>query len=192
MLATIPLPSAVLRRNFIPASGQAYGSNIPVYWFEPHVAEQTFLQMLSGAGVSHLHKPATGFGHDVQPDHRRKSPWCDGTIYRAKEFIDATYEGDLDGAIRSELHVGPRKHAAPMANRWPACFVNSVQYPCDPYVIPGNPASGLLPLIQSDTPAAAGSGDSKIAVLQFSPLPDPEPNQPDSHHRSDKLFRGDL
>src|SRR5881394_3295697 len=31
--------------------GQYYGSNNPNYYFEPHVAEQTFRAMLSGAGV---------------------------------------------------------------------------------------------------------------------------------------------
>src|ERR1039458_2794071 len=40
-----------LAPEFYSRIGQAYGSANPVYWFEPHVAEQTFLQMLNGAGV---------------------------------------------------------------------------------------------------------------------------------------------
>jgi len=31
--------------EFYARVGQAYGSPNPVYYFEPHVAEQTFLQM---------------------------------------------------------------------------------------------------------------------------------------------------
>ena len=46
-------------------------------------------------------------------------------------------------------------------------FVNSVVYRCDPYVIPGNSASGLLPLLQSGTPATAGTGDTKMQTYNF-------------------------
>src|SRR5438876_4865583 len=39
-------------REFYLRVGQHYGTNAPVYFFEPHIAEQTFLEMLNGAGVS--------------------------------------------------------------------------------------------------------------------------------------------
>src|ERR1017187_4719009 len=70
--------------------GQAYGSASPVYWFEPHVAEQTFWQMLSEAGVpiytNQLLAAATLSGQTIT-----QITMTDGTIYRAKEFIDTTY-----------------------------------------------------------------------------------------------------
>jgi hypothetical protein len=46
-------------------------------------------------------------------------------------------------------------------------FVNSGQYPCDPYVILGNPASGLLPLIQTNSPGTPGHGDQRVQCYNF-------------------------
>lgn len=151
--------------EFYSRVGQAYGSTNPVYWFEPHVAEQTFLQMLNGAGVT------------IYPNQQLASvtlsnvtitqiTMSDGTIYRAKEFIDATYEGDLM-ALAGVSFTWGRESTGTYGESLAGVFVNSVAYPCDPYVIPGNAASGLLPLIQSGSPAATGSGDSKMQCYNF-------------------------
>ena len=70
-------------------------------------------------------------------------------------FIDATYEGDLMAAAGVDYHVGRE------ANSVYGETLNGVQTdarhhghqfrkPIDPYVVPGDPASGLLPRISPD------------------------------------------
>jgi len=80
--------------EFYSRVGQAYGSANPVYWFEPRVAEQTFLQMLNGAGVT-LYTNLQLASVTLSNLNLNQITMADGSIFRAKEFIDATYEGDL-------------------------------------------------------------------------------------------------
>jgi hypothetical protein len=91
---------------------------------------------------------------------------ADGTVYRAKEFIDTTYEGDLM-ALAGVSFTWGREGTSAYNESLAGVFVNSVYYRCDPYVIPGNPASGLLPLLQSGTPGTTGSGDNKMQTYNF-------------------------
>jgi hypothetical protein len=91
--------------EFYQRVGQAYGSASPVYWFEPYVAGQTFWQMLSEAGVpvytNQLLAAATMSDQTIT-----QITMDDGTIYRAKEFIDTTYEGDLMAMAGVTFTVG--------------------------------------------------------------------------------------
>jgi hypothetical protein len=151
--------------EFYSRVGAAYGTNVPVYWFEPHVAEQVFLQMLNGAGVSIFTNQQLA-SVTMSNLTITQITMQDGTIYRAKEFIDATYEGDLMAQAGVSFTWG-RESSATYGESLAGVFVNSVQYPCDPYVIAGNASSGLLPLIQSGTPAATGSGDNKMQCYNF-------------------------
>ena len=154
-----------LAAEFYSRVGAAYGSTNPVYYFEPHVAEQTFLQMLNGAGVAlytNLQLASVASSNLVIT----QITMADGSIFRAREFIDATYEGDLMAAAGVSFTWG-REGTNVYGESLAGVFVNSVQYPCDPYVASGNSASGLLPLIQSGTPAAAGSGDTKMQTYNF-------------------------
>ena len=151
--------------EFYSRVGAAYGSTNPVYWFEPHIAEQVFLQMLNGAGVAiftNQQLASVTMSNLVITQITMQ----DGTIYRAKEFIDATYEGDLMAQAGVSFTWG-RESSGTYSESLAGVFVNSVQYPCDPYVIAGNSSSGLLPLIQSGTPAATGSGDNKMQCYNF-------------------------
>jgi hypothetical protein len=151
--------------EFYSRVGHAYGTNIPVYWFEPHVAEQTFLQMLSEAGVAIYPNQLLAA---VTESNRVISQitMADGTVYRAKEFIDTTYEGDLMAMAGVTFTFG-RESSAAYGESLAGVQVNSVDYACDPYVIPGDAASGLLPLIQAGNPGTPGAGDTRIQNYNF-------------------------
>ena len=72
-----------------------------------------------------------------------------GKTFTAAMFIDATYEGDLMAKAGVSYHVGRE------ANSIYGETLNGVQtknatkhqftQPVDPYIKPGDPASGLLP-----------------------------------------------
>ncbi len=164
-VGSFPQSIGGLAAEFYSRVGAAYGSTNPVYWFEPHVAEQTFLQMLNGAGVT-IYTNQQLASVTMSNLVISQITMTDGTIYQAKEFIDATYEGDLM-AQSGVSYTWGRESSSTYGESLAGVFVNSVKYICDPYVTPGNSASGLLPLLQSGTPAAAGSGDTKMQTYNF-------------------------
>ena len=94
-----------------------------------------------------------------------------GRVFRGKMFVDATYEGDLMAAAGVSYTVGreanavygetingiQRKHAT-FHQFWPGV---------DPYVVKGDPSSGLLPGVAADCPEPDGSGDRRIQAYCF-------------------------
>jgi len=160
-----------------PATGGAYA-------IEPHKAEQVFNDMVKEAGVT------VRFNARLASVHKRDSRIVeilteDGTVFRAKAFIDATYEGDLMakagvsctlqregnakyGETYNGIHYAdkykPRtNHLKPgPTGRVPGGQgVWDRDLPLDPYVVPGNPKSGLLPFVQegdSGTPGEPAPG----------------------------------
>ena len=145
--------------------GLAYGSASPVYWFEPHVAEQTFWQMLGEAGVpvytNQLLTAATLSGQTIT-----QITMNDGTIYRAKEFIDTTYEGDLMAQAGVRFTVG-REATTNYSESMAGIQNPGGLYNYDPYVIAGNTNSGLLPLVQPGSPGSVGQGDNKVQTYNY-------------------------
>ncbi|PYJ08544.1 MAG: xanthan lyase [Verrucomicrobia bacterium] len=151
--------------EFYSRVGQAYGSSVPVYYFEPHVAEQTFRAMLSGAGVP------------VYTNQRLASVTLsnltltqivmeDGTIYRAKEFIDTTYEGDLMAMAGVSFAYG-RESSSTYGESYAGVQNPGGSYNYDPYVVPGNPASGLLPFVQPGSPGTPGQADDRLQTYNY-------------------------
>ena len=151
--------------EFYSRVGQAYGSTHPVYWFEPHVAEQTFWQMLSQAGVpvytNQLLAAVAKSGQAIT-----QITMTDGTIYQAREFIDTTYEGDLMALAGVPFTVG-REGTSTYGESFAGIGTPGGSYNYDPYVIAGNPNSGLLPLVQSGSAGTVGQADNKVQTYNF-------------------------
>ena len=99
------------------------------------------------------HAPPDRFGCPVA------QPKTAGAVtVRARMFIDCSYEGDLMAKAGVSCTYGreSRDHyGESLAGVRPAMAV----YPVDPYVRPGEPRSGLLPLLQDYTPGPVGSAD---------------------------------
>lgn len=155
-----------------PATGGAYA-------IEPHKAEQVFNDLAHAAGVK-LHfnaRLAT-----VKKEGARISELImeNGDIFRANVFIDTTYEGDLmakagvgytlqregrqqynetyAGIIYEEKYQPRTNHLTPGPHgRVPGGQgVWDRDFPLDPYVVKGDPNSGLLPLISEGEPGTPG------------------------------------
>jgi hypothetical protein len=166
-----------------PATGGAYA-------IEPHKAEQVFNDMVKEAGV------VVRFNARMASVHKHGSRIVeflaeDGTRFRAKMFIDATYEGDLMakagvsytlmregnakyGEIYNGIHYAdkykPRtNHLKPgPTGRVPGGQgVWDRDLPLDPYVVPGDPKSGLLPLVQAGKPGKPGEPAPGVQAYCF-------------------------
>jgi hypothetical protein len=95
-----------------------------------------------------------------------------GRTFAGKQFIDATYEGDLMAAAGVSYHVGREANdvygetlngVQPKLNVKNHRFVKGV----DPFVKPGDPSSGLLPGIQMKSLPPTGSGDKLVQAYCF-------------------------
>lgn len=152
---------------------EQYGTYRPgddaIWAFEPHVAERIYNQMLRQAGVQVL------FGKRLEDagvkDGRITALLTDdGSVYSGRMYIDASYEGDLLAAAGVSYTVGRE------SNDVYGETLNGVQkarathhqftHPVDPYVRPGDPASGLLPGINT-MPGEDGAADERLQAYNF-------------------------
>jgi hypothetical protein len=173
-----PFPS-----NGGPATGGAFA-------IEPHKAEQLFDAMAREAGVAvHFDKRLASVVRDGRRITELRAD--DGSTFRAKIFIDTTYEGDLmakagvsytltregnakygetcNGIHYNEAYRPRTGHAKPGPNgRTPSGQgVWDRDLPLDPYVIPGDPRSGLLPLVDGGDPGTPGEPAPGVQAYCF-------------------------
>ena len=106
-----------------------------------------------------------------------------GKIFHGKVFIDATYEGDLMASTGVSYTIGRESNKTygetlngVQANKVSLTIQKKISNNAihhnfidrvDPYIIKGDPTSGLLPYISSDPPGVDGEGDNKIQAYCF-------------------------
>ncbi|HVE15265.1 MAG TPA: FAD-dependent oxidoreductase [Chthoniobacterales bacterium] len=153
--------------------GPAFDSKLEIATvFEPHVAEKVFGDLLAAnAGVAIVpgrlaEKDAVRkIGRRIVSIHLE-----DGRQISARMFIDASYEGDLMAAAGVSFTVGRESNAQYGESidgiRAPS-IKNQLPKGIDPYLRPGNPASGLLPGVNADAGGPIGSADQKIQAYCY-------------------------
>ncbi len=155
-------------RDFYKALGKHYGK--PEAWtFEPGVAERELRAQLKAAKVP------VYFGQrlaSVQKEGARivEIAMEDGSRYRAKVFIDCSYEGDLMARAGVKYMVGREANARFGETLNGICAEtpkHQFAVPVDPYVKPGDPASGLLPFVQAAPAGKPGAGDASVQAYNF-------------------------
>jgi hypothetical protein len=144
------------------------------WWkFEPHVAESIFKKMITEAKVPVVFNERLDLHSGVEKINTtiRTIRMESGRTFRGKIFIDATYEGDLMAKAGVAYFVGRE------ANETYGETLNGVQTRnavyhqiidgVDPWIKKGNPASGLLPGIDSTGPGEEGAEDQRIQAYCF-------------------------
>ena len=153
----------------------AVDGDLRTMWvFEPHVAERIFEELLSEHGVEVRRNEWLDRDGGVLTREGRieRLETLGGRAYSASAFIDATYEGDLLAAAGASYRVG-RESAEEYGEQWAGVQKDARHhrhfFPAgvDPYVVPGDPASGLLPRISPDPPGRNGQGDSRVQAYCF-------------------------
>jgi len=137
----------------------------PMQWtFEPHVAENLFLAMLSRSGAVCVRQEKLDRVQGVRMINRRilSLRMESGHVYAGRMFIDATYEGDLMAASGVHYRVG-RESVEEFDELLAGIFPDtSLTGEVDPYVVPGAPSSGLLPGLVAGSPGPSGAGDTRV------------------------------
>lgn len=136
--------------------------------FRPSQAEEAFLHFLKETGVTVYYEHRL---KDVVKEGNRITSitFENGNSVKAQMFVDSTYEGDLFAKAGVSYHVGRESNATYGETINGVQFRNSHNFTVkvDPYKIPGDPSSGLLPAISAEDPGKAGEGDKKIQAYNF-------------------------
>jgi hypothetical protein len=150
------------------------GNSRTMWIFEPHAAENVFEDFIAENEIEiYRDEWLDREGGLVKENGRIVSfKTLSGKTFTGKMFIDATYEGDLMATAGVSYHVG-REANSVYGEEWNGVQAGVFHHGhyfkenMDPYVVPGDPASGLLPYISSDKPGPNGSGDHKIQAYCF-------------------------
>lgn len=153
------------------------GEQRTMWIFEPHVAEQVFEELVREHAIpvhrdEWLDRPAGVTKADGRLAAIRT---LSGRSYAGRMFLDATYEGDLMAAAGVEYHVG-REAQSVYGEKWNGVqtgvlhhrhHFGAVPQPISPYVVPGDPTSGVLPRISTDPPGEYGAGDHRVQAYCY-------------------------
>jgi len=142
--------------------------------FEPHVAEQVFEDLIAEYEIPVYRDEWLDRENGVKKDGARivSIAMLSGKKFAGRIFIDATYEGDLMAAAGVSYHVG-RESAAQYGEQWNGVQKGARHHghyfkkPVDPYVVPGDPASGLLARISAEPPGEDGQADHRVQAYCF-------------------------
>jgi hypothetical protein len=164
-----------LALDFYRRIGRHYGK-FEQWIFEPHVAENLFLEYIERGKVSVLLsyrlKAVRRTGEYLKAitieNSDKPQPSTDMNI-EAKVFMDCTYEGDLMAKSGVSYIVGRESNAVYNETYNGVQLRDKHQFPdnVDPYKIKGKPESGLLWGISPENLAQQGSGDKKLQAYNF-------------------------
>ena len=161
--------------------------------FEPKAAEAVFDAMVKEAGVRVIvGRLDLQKGADMNGSRITAIRLEDGGNIRGKMFIDASYEGDLLAAAgvsfvagreaNSEFNEKGNGITGPLPK-------NQLPKGIDPYVVAGDPSSGLLPGVNRDMGGQVGAADHRFQAYCYRmvltdvpenrlPVPKPESYNP--------------
>lgn len=151
------------------------GENRTMWIFEPHIAEKVFEDLVMEEDITVVRDAwlDRSSGVKVNDGTIESITMENGTTYMAHIFIDATYEGDLMAAAGVSYHVG-RESLETYGEKWNGVQVGVLHHGhhfgdmnISPYIVPGDPGSGVLPRISTDDPGEKGAGDDKVQAYCY-------------------------
>ncbi len=182
------------------------GAQRTMWIFEPHVAEKVFEDLVAEHGIDVRRDEwlDRGSGVRVEDGRIRSIATESGARFAGSAFIDATYEGDLMAAAGVSYTVG-REGTDSYGEEWAGVQKDARHHGhffpdgVDPYVTPGDPASGLLARISPEPPGQNGSADDRIQAYCFRlcltrvpenrvPFPKPEGYDPSQYELILRVF----
>ncbi|MCX8156310.1 MAG: FAD-dependent oxidoreductase [Verrucomicrobiae bacterium] len=150
-------------------ASQLEGPDATMWTFEPGVARQIFEGFIKEYEIPVYRE------HKLTAARKQGARLVEmetdrGVIFRARQFIDCTYEGDLMAKAGVAYTVGRE------ANALYGETLNGIRaqtpkhqflVPVDPYIKPGDPSSGLLPFIQPGDGGRPGEGDHRVQAYNY-------------------------
>jgi len=153
------------------------GAQRTMWIFEPHVAEKVFEDLVKEHQIL-VHRDEwldRSKGITKQGARIAAIRMLSGKTYTGRMFIDATYEGDLMAAAGVDYHVG-REAQSTYGEKWNGVQTGVLHHrhhfgvlktPISPYVVAGDPKSGVLPRISTEHPGEYGQADKKVQAYCY-------------------------
>jgi hypothetical protein len=156
-----------------------------MWTFEPSAALAVYKQMMGKENIKLIYGEKLDRKSGVKKSNNEivEIVMLSGRSFKGQMFIDATYEGDLMAAAGVSYVIGreSNKEYGESLNGVQANKVsltlrgrvsrNSLHHNfidgVDPYIVKGDPSSGLLPFITEGGPGIDGRGDNKIQAYCF-------------------------
>jgi hypothetical protein len=155
-------------RAFYKLLGKHYGKE-EAWTFEPHVAENTLRELLRDARVP-VHLDQRLASVKMSGPRITEIAMESGKVFRAKMFIDCSYEGDLMAKAGVKYMVG-REANARFGETLNGIRAETPKHQfavaVDPFQKPGDASSGLLPFVQGVDPGTPGDGDRSVQAYNF-------------------------
>lgn len=145
--------------------------------FEPSIAEKVFEDYVKEFALPVFRNEWLDRAKGVTLENGRIAEirMLSGKSFAGKVFIDATYEGDLMAAAGVTYRVG-REANAEYGEKHNGSQIGVLhhrhhfgvlQAGIDPYIIPGDPQSGLVARVTPVKPAAFGEADQRVQAYCF-------------------------
>jgi len=156
-------------------------SNQTMWNFEPHVAEAVFDEWVAEMEIPVVREVLLNREKGVKKEGTRivsLTTLC-GKTFVGKQFVDATYEGDLMAAAGVSYHVGRESNDVygerhngnqphhPQRYHGFDARLHGVTKPVSPYNVPGDPESGLLKFVGDSKIGEVGTGDHYVQAYNF-------------------------
>lgn len=156
-----------------------------MWTFEPSAALQVYKDMIAAENIELVYGQRLHREEGVVKDGTviKEITMENGEVYAGRMFIDATYEGDLLAAAGVSYTYGRESNEqygetlnGVQANDYHITLLGNVSRNAryhnfvdgvDPYIVKGDPSSGVLPYINTEGPGIQGSGDKKIQAYCF-------------------------
>lgn len=150
------------------------GNNRTMWIFEPHAAEGVFEDLVKEYDLELYRDEWLDRENGVTLEEGMiiSIKTLSGKTFEGKIFLDATYEGDLMAAAGASYHVG-REANNVYGEEWNGIQTGVLHHQhwfekdIDPYVVPGDPKSGLLPRVSKEDPGKKGEGDHRIQAYCY-------------------------
>jgi len=151
------------------ASSDAF-KNETMWVLEPHVAENIFNSMVAEANVPVVLGERLDRLHGVKKNGNRINTIVmeSGKSFQGRMFIDASYEGDLMASAGVSYIVG-RESNSQYGETLNGIHPDSLHLGLliNPYVIKGDPTSGLLSRISPNSEGNPGDGDKGVPAYCY-------------------------
>ena len=178
-----------------------------MWTFEPHIAEAVFEEWIAEMDIPVIREVLLDREKGVKKEGTKIvsiTTLC-GKTFTGKQFMDATYEGDLLAAAGVSYHIG-REDNSVYGETWNGNQAGILHHQhwfkpgaVSPYKVPGDPNSGLLRYISTDPPGIRGTGDHRVQAYNFRvcmtrhpenrvPFPKPEGYDPENYELILRVF----
>lgn len=150
------------------------GEKRTMWIFEPHVAEAAFEKMINENNIVVYRDEWLNRETGVLKENGKiiSIRTLSGKLFKSKIFVDATYEGDLMAAS-GVSYIAGREANSVYGEEWNGIQTGVRHHghyfkkDIDPYIVPGDTSSGLLPGISDREPGIKGDGDNRIQAYCF-------------------------